>query len=118
MGLDFVDVNDFLSYKNIDLHDDVSPAFNQNVADHDLFLKHNDSLDRLFEYSHTRDFRENLNTKPIESQHKNSNSARNSPLSQYSSKIYDEDLRYGSTRLFPEHPDGMAYSKFPDAFDS
>lgn len=31
MSLDFVDVNDFLSYKNINLNDDINPSFHQNA---------------------------------------------------------------------------------------
>jgi len=49
---DYVGVNDFYSYKNLDLHGDVNNSFDPNIEATDIFMRQReDSIDRLFEYS-------------------------------------------------------------------
>ena len=71
LNLEYADLNDYLSFKNIDTPDDVRYNFNHGAPE--LFLHHSpDSIDRLFEYNHRRDsFSEAINTSTANAQELN-----------------------------------------------
>jgi hypothetical protein len=53
LNLEYADLKDYLSFKNIEMADDVKYDFNQGAPD--LFLRHSpDSIDRLFDYNSQR----------------------------------------------------------------
>jgi len=106
VGLDFVGMPDYLSYKNLDLNCDVTQSFDPNFEAPDFFMRpRRDSIDCLFEHDQAK-----ADPKLSEDRKSIVSPTRLYPMPTFS-KVFDEDLRYGNRRFFN---DGMAPSTFTD----